>query len=450
MDLDAIFKAYDVRGLVPSQLDEEAARRIGSGFARFAGVDRIAIGHDCRVSSPALTDALIEGVTGRGVGVIALGQITTDMLYQVAGALDVPGVVVTASHNPAQYNGLKFCLGGAVPVGVDSGLAEVKSFAADPEPEWTGPTGIVTGHDPVPGYLEHVFDIVQPDAISPLRVAVDGGNGMAGLVVPAVAEIAGIDLTGLYLEPDGTFPNHPADPLDPANLVDLVAVMERGNHDLGIAFDGDADRAFFVDDTGSPLSGSTVTALVAEWYLRREPGAAIVHNLICSRAVAETVLAAGGRPVRTRVGHSYIKQTMAETGAVFGGEHSGHYYFRDHYRADSGILAALVLMQILSEGGVRLTELRSRYEPYAASGEINLSVGDKKAVLDTAAGAFPEAAVDRLDGVTVEWPDRWFNMRPSNTEPFVRLNVEASDGDAVEELVREVRAIVESEEMTRQ
>lgn len=445
MGLDQIFKAYDVRGLYPEQLDEGVARSIGAAFARFAGAPRIAIGRDCRLSSPGLFGALAEGATSQGVDVIDLGEITTDMLYQVSGSLDVPGIVVTASHNPPQWNGLKFCREGAVPVGMESGLAEIQALAAGPM-EPAGEPGSITAHDPIDGYLDHLFSIVPPAGIGDLKVGVDGGNGMAGLVVPAVASRAGFSLSGLYLDPDGTFPNHPADPIDPKNLADLIDLVREDHLDLGIAFDGDADRAFFVDDTGAPLPGSTVTALVAQWYLRRSPGATIVHNLICSRAVPEIVLAAGGAPVRTRVGHSFIKQTMAETGAVFGGEHSGHYYFRDNYRADSGMLAALVLLQILTEEGKPLSEVRTAFEPYAQSGEINLSVADKEAILDAIAASFPDATVDRLDGVTVSWTDRWFNVRPSNTEPFIRLNVEAADRHGVDELSRAVRGIVEGME----
>jgi len=434
MDLDAIFKAYDVRGLVPQQLDEDAAERIGAAFARFAGADRVAVGRDCRDTSPGLARRLIEGITSQGVAVDDLGMITTDMVYFAAGSLAEPGAMITASHNPKGYNGIKLCLAGAAPVGIESGLADIKAIAEEP----IVPAAIAGSARPLDilsGYVEHVTSIVDTSAIHPLRVAVDGGNGVAGVAVPAVFDRIPAELIGLYLEPDGTFPNHHPDPLRPENLVDLLALMAEKRPHLGVAFDGDADRAFFIDDARVPLPGSTVTALVARWFLEREPGATIVHNLITSKAVPETVLAAGGTPVRTRVGHSYIKEVMKETGAVFGGEHSGHYYFRDNFRADSGILTMLVLLQVLSEDGRPLSELRKAYEPYAQSGEINFEVDDKEAATDRVAAAFPEATLDRLDGLTIDLGRRWLNVRPSNTEPVLRLNVEAEDPASVAGLI---------------
>jgi len=350
--------------------------------------------------------------------------------------------VVTASHNPSNYNGIKLCREGAAPVGMDSGLVEIREMAeAGLSP--LAPRGKTRPLDAIPGYVDHLLSVVEADNIGALRVAVDAGNGMGGVVVERVFDRIASILLGLYLDPDGTFPNHPADPLRPENLVDLTALMEREGADLGVAFDGDADRAFFIDDQRVPLSGSTTTALIARWFLAREPGAAIVHNLITSRAVAEIVKAAGGRPIRTRVGHSYIKAVMAETGAVFGGEHSGHYYFRANYRADSGMLAMLVLLQLLSESGRRLSELRREVEPYAASGEINFKVVDPQQRIEVVAAAFRDTEQDRLDGLTVSWPDRWFNLRPSNTEPYVRLNAEAADRRTVEELVATVSPFLE-------
>jgi phosphomannomutase len=434
MDLDAIFKAYDVRGLVPQQLDEDTAERIGAAFALFAGADRVAVGRDCRDTSPGLARRLIEGITSQGVAVDDLGMITTDMVYYAAGSLAEPGAMITASHNPKGYNGIKLCLAGAAPVGIESGLADIKIIAQEP----IVPAAIAGASRPLDvlsGYVDHVTSIVDTSAIHPLRVAVDGGNGMAGVAVPAVFDRIPAELIGLYLEPDGSFPNHHPDPLRPENLVDLLALMAEEAPHLGVAFDGDADRAFFIDDARVPLPGSTVTALVARWFLMREPGATIVHNLITSKAVPETVLAAGGTPVRTRVGHSYIKEVMKDTGAVFGGEHSGHYYFRDNYRADSGILTMLVLLQVLSEDGRPLSELRKDHEPYTQSGEINFEVDDKEAAMDRVAAAFPEATLDRLDGLTVDLGRRWLNVRPSNTEPVLRLNVEAEDPAAVAGLI---------------
>ncbi|HEX2420210.1 MAG TPA: phosphomannomutase/phosphoglucomutase, partial [Acidimicrobiia bacterium] len=302
--------------------------------------------------------------------------------------------------------------------------------------------GEVCSFDAKPGYVDHLLSIVDQGAMKPLRVAVDGGNGMAGAVIDQVFARVPPELIGLYLEPDGTFPNHPADPLQPENLVDLVALVRSEQPDLGVAFDGDADRAFFVDDLGEALSGSTTIALIARWFLARQPGATIVHNLITSRAVPELVTQLGGKPIRTRVGHSFIKQVMAETGAVFGGEHSGHYYFAANYRADSGMLAMLVLLQVLSESGRKLSDLRQEVEPYSASGEINIRVDDQAGTVERVAEAFPDATVDRLDGLTVSWPDRWFNIRPSNTEPLLRLNVEGPDREAVADLSERVREVI--------
>ncbi|MCB2223895.1 MAG: phosphomannomutase/phosphoglucomutase [Actinobacteria bacterium] len=441
MDFDAIFKAYDVRGLVPEQLDEDAARRIGAAFARFAASPRIAVGRDCRESSPGLAAALIEGMTSQGTDVDDLGMITTDMVYFAAGSLDEPGAMVTASHNPKGYNGIKLCLAGAAPVGEETGLMEIRDAAAAGPPP-SGAPGEAASVDILGGYVDHVLSIVDPASFADLHVGVDGGNGVAGVAVPAVFERLPVRLRALYLEPDGTFPNHHPDPLRPENLRDLERLMRDESLDLGVAFDGDADRAFFIDDRLRPLPGSTVTAMIAAWYLAREPGASIVHNLICSRAVPETVQAHGGTPVRTRVGHSFIKGVMKDTGAVFGGEHSGHYYFRDNYRADSGILAMLVLLQLLSEDGRPLSEVRREYEPYAQSGEINFQVIDPQEAAAAVAAAF-DGHQDTLDGLTISWGDRWFNLRPSNTEPVLRLNVEAPDREAVDALVARVHGVLE-------
>ncbi|MGA7270515.1 MAG: phosphomannomutase/phosphoglucomutase [Acidimicrobiia bacterium] len=444
MTLSSIFKAYDVRGRTDTgDLSPEVARAVGAAFAHFAGSRTVALGHDCRLSSPDLAGAFAEGVLGQGVDLLDLGEVATDVVYYISGARQVPGAMITASHNPPNYNGIKLCRAGAAPVGEASGLNDIRELAeAGPEP--AGTRGEMTAFDPVPGYVDHLLDIVDPDAMAQLHVGVDAGNGMAGVVLGKVFDRIPPDMTGLYLEPDGTFPNHPADPIDPANLVDLIELVGERSLDLGVAFDGDADRAFFVDDRGQPLSGSTTTALIARWFLAREPGASIVHNLITSRAVPETITAHGGHPIRTRVGHSFIKQVMAETGAVFGGEHSGHYYFAANYRADSGMLAMLVLLQVVSEDGRRLSEIRQDVEPYAASGEINMEVSDQTGALESVEAAFAGAQIDHLDGLTVSWPDRWFNLRPSNTEPLLRLNVEGPDDQAVAELVGEVEATVEA------
>lgn len=444
MDLSNIIKAYDVRGLVPDEFNEGIAQRIGAAFAAFVDAEEVIVGHDCRVSSPSIRDALIEGITGQGVSVRLIGEIPTDMLYYASGALSLPGVVITASHNPGQYNGLKFCRPGAAPIGADTGLKDIRRMAEEGLPTSDAP-GAVVRSDVVDGYIDHVISATGAEGISGLTIAADGGNGMAGSVLPQVFDRIDANLIGLYLEPDGTFPNHPADPLRPENLVDLVALLRERKPDLGVAFDGDADRAFFIDDQSVPLPGSTTTAIIADWFLADQPESAIVYNLICSKAVPETIEAAGGLPVRTRVGHSYIKQVMAESGAVFGGEHSGHYYFRDMFRADSGIMAMLVLARVLSDSGIPLSVLRKRYEPYAQSGEINFSVADKAAADASVARAFGVHAIDRLDGLTVDLGDRWFNLRPSNTEPFLRLNVEGPDAEAVSDLVEQVAAIIKEE-----
>ena len=434
--LDTIFKAYDVRGRVDTgELDAEAATRIGAGFARYTDADMVAIGRDCRTSSPALADAFIKGVISRGVDVTDLGQVPTEVVYFHSGLHEVPGAMVTASHNPASYNGFKLCHRGAAPIGAGSGLEEIKLFARTAEPPRSDRRpGRATSSDATARYLSHLFEIVDPARIGRLRVAVDGGNGMAGTVIGGLFERLDARLMGLYLDPDGSFPNHPADPLNPDNLTDLVRLVRSGRADVGVAFDGDADRAVFVDEDGVPLPGSTATAIISVWFLSRHPNARIVHNLICSKAVAETVQAHGGVPVRTRVGHSFIKRVMAETGAVFGGEHSGHYYFRDNYGADSGMLAMLVLLTVLTEAGMPLSELRRAYEPYAMSGEINTEVSDPKAAIAAAASSYARFPQDRLDGLTVDLGDCWFNLRSSNTEPLLRLNVEAPDQATMDDL----------------
>jgi phosphomannomutase len=441
MHFNEIFKAYDIRGMVPDQLDEEAARRIGAAFAKFTGSGRIAVGRDVRESSPGLAAAVIDGITSQGVDVDDVGMITTDMVYYAAGAMNEPGAMITASHNPKGYNGIKLCLAGAAPIGVDTGLVEIERLAEQGLPI-IEPRGEVTRTDVLQGYVDHLISIIDTAQMTELKVVADGGNGVAGVAIPAVFDRIPARLTGLYLEPDGSFPNHHPDPLRPENLVDLEAKMREEGCDLGVAFDGDADRAFFIDDQLRSLPGSTVTAIVAAWFLSKHPGEKIVHNLICSKVVPESVRAAGGEPVRTRVGHSYIKQVMKETGAIFGGEHSGHYYFRDNYRADSGILTMLVLLQVLAEEGRPLSELRTRFEPYAQSGEINFEVAEKDAAIRSISAAF-SGETDYLDGLTMDMGDRWFNVRPSNTEPVLRLNVEAPTAAEVTSLVDQVAAILE-------
>ncbi|MXX63840.1 MAG: phosphomannomutase/phosphoglucomutase [Acidimicrobiia bacterium] len=445
---DRIFKAYDVRGRVDTgDLDEETAYRIGVGFARLTGAKALALGRDARPSSEGLADAFCEGVLSQGCHVFHLGLVPTEVVYFFSGAEQIPGAVVTASHNPAAYNGFKFCNSGAAPIGTGTGLEQIREIARtwdelSPEPSVLT-RGFAILHDSLPRYLAHVLGLVDPDGIGRLQVALDGGNGMAGIVLKPLFEHLAASPVGLYLEPDGTFPNHPADPLNPDNLADLVDLVRRQGADLGAAFDGDGDRVVFVDEQGIPLSGSTATAIISGWFLARNPGASIVHNLICSRSVGETIRSRGGVPIRTRVGHSFIKEVMAGTGAVFGGEHSGHYYFADNFGADSATLALLVLLTVLTESGVPLSDLRHPYEPYAMSGEINTEVEDIGTAIEQVATAFAGFPQDRLDGLTVDLGDRWFNVRPSNTEPLLRLNAEAPDQEALEALVGSVREIIE-------
>ncbi|REK42231.1 MAG: phosphomannomutase/phosphoglucomutase [Actinobacteria bacterium] len=443
MNPDAVFKAYDIRGRTDTgDIDSELYFRIGVALVEALDADRCAVGRDCRASSEELALSLMDGLMAAGANVVDLGEIPTDVLYYYSGAREIAGAVVTASHNPAEYNGLKICKPGAVPVGEDSGLADIKAMVTGFSPPDVEMRGSVIQFDPVPGYLDHIFNVVDPGTIGQLRVAVDGGNGMAGVVLEQVFDRMAAELTGIYLEPDGSFPNHPADPLQEENLADLIAEMGRGDYDLGVAFDGDADRAFFIDDAGRPVSGSTVTSLVARYMLARNHGASIVHNLITSRAVPEIVSESGGTPIRTRVGHSFIKKVMADTGAVFGGEHSGHYYFADNYRADSGILAMLVMLSVMSEAGEPLSALRREVERYHSSGEINFAVADQDLAMEKVVSSFRDAGIDRLDGLSVDTGDTWFNLRASNTEPLLRLNVEGHDSEDVASMVERVREIV--------
>ena len=439
--LDAIFKAYDIRGTVPDQLDAELCRRIGAAFARFAGAERVLIARDMRPSGEELSGAFAEGVTGQGVDVVDLGMASTDLIYYAAGSLDAPGAVFTASHNPAKYNGIKLCLAGARPVGQDTGLAEVKKLAGE-ELSPAGSRGSVSHQDLLGVYADHVRSFVDRDKLRPLRIVADTANGMGGLVAPAVFDGLPFEVEYLFPELDGTFPNHPPDPIQAENLRDLQSAIRERGADVGLAFDGDADRVFLVDEAARPISGSLTTALVATGMLAKHPGATILYNLICSKAVPEIVAEHGGKPVRTRVGHSFIKQTMAESGAVFGGEHSGHYYFRENYRADSGLVAALIVLEQVSVAGVPLSELVAPLDRYAASGEINTPVDDPPAVIEKVAAAFSEADQDRLDGLTVDRGEWWFNLRPSNTEPLLRLNLEAPTAEECERHTAEVLGLI--------
>ena len=447
--LDSIVKAYDVRGTTPDQMNEEVARALGIGFARFSGAPGVIVARDMRQTGESLVRAFTEGVTSLGVDVVDLGLASTDLVYFAAGALDMPGAMFTASHNPAQYNGVKFCLAGARPVGLETGLGDVRDTAkkvlAGSGPEVSATRGTVTHRDMLAEFAEHVISFIDTSLLNPLRVVADTANGMGGLIVPVVfGKLPMMELEVMYPELDGSFPNHPADPIQPANQRDLQARVVSGGFDVGLAFDGDADRVFVVDEKGRGLSGSTTTAILAAAILRTNPGATILHNLICSRAVPEVIRENGGTPVRTKVGHSFIKQVMAETGAVFGGEHSAHYYFLDNYRADSGIIASMFILAEMARTGKPLSELRVPFERYEASGEINTEVGDPNAVIDIVAGKFAGHPQDRLDGLTVDCGDWWFNLRPSNTEPLLRLNLEASTRGDCDDHVAEILAIITS------
>jgi phosphomannomutase len=451
-DLSAVVKAYDVRGVVPDEWDEDVARRIGAAFAEFvhreSGATAVVTAHDMRESSVPLSRAFAEGVTGRGLDVVEAGLGSTDLLYFAAGSLDLPGAMFTASHNPARYNGIKMCRAGAAPIGQDSGLAEIRELAEQDRYEAAGRVGEVTGRDVLGEYAAYLRSLVDLKGIRPLTVVVDAGNGMGGYTVPVVLADLPVTVVPLYFDLDGSFPNHEANPLDPANLVDLQAAVRQHGADAGLAFDGDADRVFVVDERGEPVSPSAITALVAVRELAKGRGTTIIHNLITSHAVPEIVREHGGEPVRTRVGHSFIKAEMARTDAVFGGEHSAHYYFRDFWRADTGMLAALHVLAALGEQSRPLSELAAAYHRYAASGEINSTVEDAQARTAEVRKAFEEedgVRFDELDGLTVQLADgAWFNLRASNTEPLLRLNVEAPDERRMAEIRDRVLEMVRS------
>jgi phosphomannomutase len=444
-DLEKIFKAYDIRGVVPDELDEGVAEAVGGAFVRLTNAKTIVTLHDMRTSSGPLADAIGRGAAAQGADVIRGGLGSTDMVYYASGSLDVPGAMVTASHNPARYNGIKLCRAGAKPVGVETGLAEIQAMVASGVPAYDGEPGTTTDRDLLPGYAEYLKKLVDLSGIRHLTVAVDAGNGMAGHTVPTVFEGLPITLIPLFFELDGTFPNHEANPINPENLRDLQKAVRENRADVGLAFDGDADRCFVVDERGEIVSPSVLTALIATRELAREPGATIIHNLITSRAVPEIVTEHGGTPVRTRVGHSFIKAKMAETNAIFGGEHSGHFYFRDFWFADSGMLAALHVLAVLGHDTRPLSEILADFSRYVASGEINSEVADQAATTAKVKSAYserPGVTLDELDGLTVQGDDWWFNVRPSNTEPLLRLNVEAATEEQMAGIRDEVLGLI--------
>ena len=459
-NLTAVIKAYDVRGVYPQQLDENLAHAVGAAFVRVVGAavrdggpGVIAIGHDMRPSGPDLVAAFAQGVREQGCDVIEIGLASTDGLYYASGALGIPGAMFTASHNPAKYNGIKLCRAGAAPVGQDTGLREIRLLVENGVPAFTGPLGQLRHQDLLADYALFLRNLVDVSGVRPLQVVVDAGNGMGGYTVPAVlGEAAGLPRLPLTIDEmfftlDGSFPNHEANPIDPANLVDLQKRVREVGADLGLAFDGDADRCFVIDERGEIVSPSTLTALIAARELAKHPGSMIIHNLITSKAVPEVIAECGGTPVRTRVGHSFIKAKMAETNAVFGGEHSGHFYFRDFWRADSGMLAALYAIAALGETpeGTTMSSLLKSYDRYASSGEINTEVVDQEVATLAIRNAYGTGAgieIDDLDGLTIMAPTWWFNVRPSNTEPLLRLNVEADEVAVMEQIRDEVLAIM--------
>lgn len=452
--LARIVKAYDIRAEV-SEVPLHLVRRLGAATAREldGGRGRVLVGYDMRPSSPSWSEAFMAGVQDTGVDAVDLGLVSTDLVSFAAGKLDAAGAMITASHNPAGYNGIKLCRPGAVPVSLDTGLGAIRdrvlrgddgAATGDAEPVDV-PRGHRTAQDLLSDFAAHVRSFVAIDRLRDVRVAVDAGNGMAGRLWPAVVEGLPIETTALFFDLDGTFPNHPANPLDEANLVDLQRAVRDGGHALGLAFDGDADRVFAVDETGRPVPSSLIGAAVAERLLARYPGATILYNLICSRVVPETIEAAGGTAIRTRVGHSLIKQRMAETDALFAVEHSGHYYFRDNFRADSGVIAALLLLETVADTGAPLSQVLAPYDRYPGSGERNLTVADPTAILADVRATFrPRArSLDHEDGLTVVLDDGWFNLRPSNTEPVLRLNVEGDDAAALERILQAVLAVAD-------
>ena len=444
--LTAVFKAYDVRGTVPDQIDEDLARAVGGAFVQVtdAAGTGVVVGHDMRPSSPGMARAFAEGAAAAGADVTLIGLASTDQLYFASGALGLPGAMFTASHNPAQYTGIKMCRAYAVPLGMETGLADVRDLVASGDLPVADREGAITERDLLDDYAAFLLKLA-PVTGRRLAVVVDAGNGMAGHTAPAVLGRLDLDVTPMYYELDGTFPNHEANPIEPANMADLQARVRETGADIGLAFDGDADRCFIVDERGEIVSPSVLTALIASRELAREPGSSVIHNLITSRAVPELVTEIGGKPVRTRVGHSFIKATMAETDAIFGGEHSGHFYFRDFWRADSGMLAALHVLAALAETDRPLSELLAEFSRYVATGEINSTVADQAGVLaeiEREYGSREGVTLDHLDGLTVTHDDWWFNVRPSNTEPLLRLNAEAGDRATLDRLRDDVLATI--------
>ncbi len=447
MSFGTIFKAYDVRGKVGSELTPKVAKRIGRAYGQWLPKQgSVAVGRDMRPDSQELASALIEGLREQGREVWDIGEVTSDMIYFAVGKFDLAGgVVVTASHNPGEYNGIKFCREEAQGVAEDTGLLEVRDLAKADNFTPAARSGKLIEKDIVEAWVDHVLDFIDADKLKPLKIIVDAGNGMAGKIFPELEPHLPFEVTELYFELDGTFPNHIANPLEPKNLVDIQAAIKKDKADAGVAFDGDGDRAVLLDEKGQSLSGTVLTALLADYFLKLYPGETILHNAICGQAAVETIKRAGGKPVRTRVGHSFIKNDMRTHQALFAGEHSGHFYFRDNYMADSGLIAVVIGLSILSQSGQKLSKLVEPYrKAYVQIPETNFEVEDKAAMLKKIAAEFPDDETDWLDGLTVSFPDAWFNVRPSNTEPLLRLNAEARNQAALDSLVNRVKALITS------
>ena len=440
-----IFKAYDVRGTYPEQINGEIAYEFARALASFLRPPAVVVGRDMRLSGDELFDGLSHGLVDSGVNVIDIGLCSTDALYFAVGKWGAPaGVMITASHNPKEYNGFKTCRAEAVPLSASEGLNLIRDIMKRRKFEPVSVKGKIVQREVLPGFIQHILSFIDPKKIKPFAVAVDAGNGMAGKLIPEFFKNLPCKLTPLYFELDGSFPNHPASPIEPENTEELRKVVVEQKLDLGVAFDGDADRMFLVDGSGKLLGGDVVTGLVAKKVLEKAPGVAVVYNLICSRLVPEAIAKAGGRPIRSRVGHAYIKPLMKTQNAIFGGEHSGHFYFRENWYADSGVIALVVCLELLSEAGKPLAELAREIDPYFRSGEINFRVSDQQGVIEKVAGRFADGKADREDGLTVEYPDWWFNLRPSNTEPLLRLNVEAVSAKLLEEKLTLLRQEITS------
>ncbi|MFH1946680.1 MAG: phosphomannomutase/phosphoglucomutase [Candidatus Magasanikbacteria bacterium] len=442
---EQIFKAYDFRGVYPTEIDADVMERIGRAFAVFAKSDKILVGYDMRLSVPETSTAFKKGITAMGVDVIDLGQVSTDTIYFASGHYKLPGAMITASHNPKEYTGVKFCRPGAEPIGKETGLEEIKTMVLTPSnPPLAGVEGVVTKkEDILEEFAEHCYKFIDKDKIKPLKIVIDAGNGMAGKIVPVVFKDLPCEIVPLYFELDGSFPNHQPSPIELENNLDLIAKVKKTGADFGIAFDGDADRAFFIDEKGEMIDSSLIVAMVAGKMLEKNPGSTIIYNVVVSKSVPELVERLGGKPLMSKVGHSYIKQDMKETNAVFAGEHSGHYYFRDNYRADSGIITALVVLQMLSESAKKMSELLQEFKIYHKIEETNFRVEDKEVIINKLKEKFPNNIIQEFDGVSFDLGDWWFNVRPSNTEPLLRLNLEAKTEELMGEKFEEMRGLIE-------